>query len=212
MRALKTAALAGVILLPMSVTAFAADAIMEQPPEPQPAPVEAAPQQIWTGPYAGIFLGHNWTNFEGINADSDGLSGGAYAGYNWQFNNYVFGLEADLGYSDVEESAGGRSAQSELFGSARARAGVAFDPFLVYATGGLAVANAEYSELGDSDSNTHIGYTVGGGVEGLITENVTARLEYRYTDYGSEDYTLNNSTFSGGYDEHSVRAGIGLKF
>jgi outer membrane immunogenic protein len=113
----------------------------------------------------------------------------------------------------VEASAGGRDAEVGLFGSLRGRAGYSFNPFMVYATGGVAAADIEYTEAGVSDSNTQLGYTVGGGVEGFITDNVTARVEYRYTDYGSDSYDLGGvGTITSGYDEHSVRAGVGLKF
>ena len=221
MRALKIAGLATALTLPFAAGAYAADAIMSPPPAPPAAPIEAAPVQLWTGPYAGVFLGYNWGDHEDIlGDDSNGISGGAYAGYNYQFNNFVVGAEADIGYSDSEgdgiASVGGAAVAREgdvgVFGSLRARAGVAFNPFLIYATGGVAVADVEYTQPNGSDSATAVGYTVGGGVEGMVTDNITARLEYRYTDYGDDDYTIGADTFSSAYDEHSVRAGIGFKF
>lgn len=222
MRALKLAGLATAMVLPLTAGAFAADAIMAPPAPPAAAPIEAAPVQLWTGPYAGVFLGYNWGDHEDIvGDDTDGISGGAYAGYNYQFDNFVVGAEADLGYSDangegVATVTGGvpgvREGEMGLFGSVRARAGVAFNPFLIYATGGVAVADIEYNQFDGSDSSTAVGYTVGGGVEGMVTDNITARLEYRYTDYGSDDYNINGNSFSSAYDEHSVRAGVGFKF
>ncbi|WP_395588508.1 outer membrane protein, partial [Pseudomonas syringae group genomosp. 7] len=56
------------------------------------------------------------------------------------------------------------------------------------------------------------GYTVGAGVEAFVTNNITTRLEYRYTDYQSKDYDLDSGSFSRGYDENSVKLGIGVKF
>jgi outer membrane immunogenic protein len=215
MRALKLAGLATAMVLPFAATAYAADAIMEQPPQPPAAPiVQPEPVQLWTGPYAGVFLGYNWGQFEAIPGDrADDVSGGGYAGYNWQFDNVVVGVEGDLGYSAVEGGNGVVSSETGLFGSARVRAGVAFNPFLVYATGGVAAAEVEYGDGIGSDTETQLGYTVGAGVEGFVTDNITARVEYRYTDYGSEDFSLpTTGTFSSGYDEHSVRAGVGLKF
>ncbi|WP_099866460.1 outer membrane protein [Pararhizobium haloflavum] len=214
MRALKLAGLATAMVLPFAASAYAADAIMEPPAPPAAPQIEPAPVQLWTGPYAGVFLGYNWGDYEAIeDDDAEDLSGGAYAGYNWQVDNFVFGVEGDVGYSGVEGGNDFVSADPGVFGSVRGRVGYTFNPFMVYATGGVAAADIEYgNELG-SDSNTSVGYTVGGGVEGFVTDNITARVEYRYTDYGAEDYTLpGTGTFSSGYDEHSVRAGVGLKF
>ncbi|WP_281413066.1 MULTISPECIES: outer membrane beta-barrel protein [Aureimonas] len=94
----------------------------------------------------------------------------------------------------------------------RARVGIACDPILMFATAGLAVANNELTLDGSSDSATHLGWTVGAGVEAALRDNVTSRIEYRYTDFQSRDYDIGNVTISSGYDEHSIRAGLALKF
>lgn len=82
----------------------------------------------------------------------------------------------------------------------------------MFATAGLAVASNELSLSGSSDSATHLGWTVGAGVEAALRDNVTSRIEYRYTDFQSRDYDIGNVTISSGYDEHSIRAGLALKF
>ena len=63
---------------------------------------------------------------------------------------------------------------------------------LIYATGGLAVANVEVSidNLGFdgdnySDSDTLTGWTAGAGVEYRLTENVSVGAEYLYVDLGT---------------------------
>ena len=63
-----------------------------------------------------------------------------------------------------------------------------------------------------SDRKTAVGYTVGAGAETFVANNITARLEYRYTDYGHKDFDLDSGNISRGYDEHSVKVGIGYKF
>jgi outer membrane immunogenic protein len=46
----------------------------------------------------------------------------------------------------------------------------------------------------------------------MITNNITARVEYRYTDLGKKDYDLDSGRVSRGFDENSVKLGIGVKF
>lgn len=198
--------------------AHAADAVEAPPAPPAAAPVEYAPVAGWSGFYAGVFGGYSDGTFDTALGDIDakGWDGGVFTGYNMQSGNFVYGAEVDLGYSGVDGSAnfGGTtvSAEQKLFGSARARLGYAFDPFMVYGTGGIAATQVEAATATDTDKNTHIGYTVGAGAEALVTQNIFARTEYRYTDYKAKDYTLDGTTVSSGFDEHSIRAGIGFKF
>jgi outer membrane immunogenic protein len=207
-------ALAALLILPAPV--IAADLVA-----PEAAAPVAAPSYIWSGPYAGAFVGYNFANFDqsrGADFDGEGFVGGIYTGFNLQTNQFVYGIEADVGASGLDaggyDTATGApiSADANAFGSLRARVGVAYDPFLFFATGGLAVANAELSSNGDEDSNTHFGYTLGAGVEAQVTGNVSTRVEYRYSDYGSKTYDLGPVSTSTGFDEHSIRAGVALKF
>jgi outer membrane immunogenic protein len=59
---------------------------------------------------------------------------------------------------------------------------------LFYATGGLAYGQVNSSETISgspfSSSQTRVGYTVGGGIEGAIGGNWTAKLEYLFVDLG----------------------------
>ena len=210
--------LAILALLAVPRAALAADVVTELPPQPIEAP---APISIWSGPYAGAFIGYSSTNFDqstGADYDGGGIVGGAYGGYNFQTGPVVYGVEGDLGYSGFDATGiDGRAdlpvkAESNVFGSLRARAGVAYDPFLFFATGGVALADKELRVGDEEDDNTHVGYTVGAGVEAQVTPSLTSRLEYRYSDFNSKTYDLGPTTTSTGFDEHSVRAGLALKF
>lgn len=205
-------------MLALTAAAFAADAVMPEPPAPAAL---SEPSYIWSGPYAGGFVGYSGSDFDqdtGPDYDGDGFIGGVFAGYNLQTDQLVYGLEADIGYSGLDaggfDAATGApvTADSNAFGSLRARVGVAFDPFLFFATGGVAVANKELGANGAQDDNTHFGYTLGAGVETRVTDNIAARLEYRYSDFETKDYELGGVTTSTGFDENSVRAGLALKF
>jgi outer membrane immunogenic protein len=195
---------------------FAADAVEAPPAPPAAAPVQYAPTANWSGFYAGVFGGYNWGTFDSGagDIDAEGWSGGAFAGYNLQNGSLVYGVEADAGYSGADGAlAGGVVARQNGFGSLRGRIGYAFDPVLIYGTGGLAITSAEVDDGTVSDSNTHLGWTIGAGADTLITDNVFGRLEYRYTDYQSKDFTISGpATVSSGFSAHTVNAGIGVKF
>ena len=205
------AAAAGLVSAP----AFAADL---GSPEPLPAPalVEAAPVNDWTGFYLGALAGWSWGNADTDTVvgdiDADGWDAGAYAGANWQFGSYVVGAEADALFSGADGSEGGLDIEQGANGSLRARAGVALDQFLLYGTAGAAVTNVELSDAGGSDDQTLWGWTAGAGVETMLTQNITARVEYRYSDYQDETFTLGGGDVESDFDTHSVRAGVGVKF
>jgi outer membrane immunogenic protein len=79
----------------------------------------------------------------------------------------------------------------------RARAGVAFDRALIYATGGFAFA----------DDAT--GWTVGGGLEYAFTNNLSAKVEGLYVNLDQDDNFLgidNDAEFG------VVRAGLNFRF
>jgi hypothetical protein len=75
------------------------------------------------------------------------------------------------------------------FGTLRARAGVAFDRALIYATGGLAFSGADDNNrfgIG-SDDDINWGWTVGGGVEYAFTNNLTFKIEGLYVNLDQDD-------------------------
>jgi Opacity protein and related surface antigens len=192
--------------------ANAADAVDEIPQAPV-AIEEAAPVATWEGFYLGGYGQYNWGRFGGA-GDRDGqFGGGAFTGYNWQSGQIVYGVEADLGYSGNENNTiEGFRGEAGWNGSIRGRVGYDLNPFMIYGTAGLALQDNELSDGTTSDSKTGVGYTVGAGAEAFVTNNITARVEYRYTDYGTDRYDLSGGSVSKGFDDHSVRLGIGVKF
>jgi outer membrane immunogenic protein len=193
--------------------ANAADAV-EQIPQAPVAVEEPAPQVgNWQGYYLGATGSYDWGRFGGGSRDGDEIGGGLYTGYNWQSGQVVYGIEADVGYNGEKDNTGpGLEGEAGWNGSVRGRVGYDLNPFLIYGTAGVALQDNELSDGTSSDSNTAVGYTVGAGAEAFVTDNITARVEYRYTDFGSDDYNLDSGSFSKGYDDHSVKVGIGVKF
>src|SRR5262245_14203543 len=170
---MKQLLLAGVALS-LATAASAADLPARPYTKAPPAAVVAA--YNWTGFYIGAMGGYGWDS-----GNSSGGFGGGTIGYNWQFpgSQFVFGVEVDAAGANIKDSltgdiGGGVLATEELkinsFGSVTGRAGFALDAALIYAKGGFAWANRKDSvsvpALGMtfSDSQSHTGYTIGGGL------------------------------------------------
>jgi outer membrane immunogenic protein len=191
--------------------ALAADIYAPAPaPEASYAPAAA---YDWTGVFAGGLLGYGWgqANGSGADRDANGVTGGAYAGYDWQVSpSFVVGGEADITASGMEGKGNGLKVNNPWNSTFRAKAGFTMDRFMLYGTGGLSVGEVEVKKTsgGSSASEAKAGWTIGAGGEALITNSVTGRLEYRYTDYGTDNYKGNNVDFH----SNQVFAGVGLKF
>ena len=188
------AAALGLMAFLGTVPAFAADAVMEPPPAPA-VPMEEPPVNTWSGPYAGVSVGYG------------------FAGYNYQVGNIVAGAEADIGYSWEDGSNAGVTSESGVEGSLRARLGYVVSPnILLYATAGGAAKDLEVSGFGDSDSNTMIGWTAGAGADMMVTEQIFGRVEYRYTDFGSDTFSTSLGDADISDKDHRVTVGLGMKF
>lgn len=179
-----------------------------------------------------------------------GLLGGAQLGFNYQLDRFVFGAETDISLTDFEGSSSvtnpgpilpfatyTTSAEQRMkwFGTLRGRLGVAAtDSLLIYATGGLAYGETEYTanihrqailikfDVPVSATETKTGWTIGGGLEYALAKNWSVKGEYLYYDLGGTTITGNLTTFgvvtaaTATYSfetrGHIVRLGINYKF
>ena len=192
--------------------AAAADIPVYSPPPPE-AVYSPTSAYNWTGAYVGAQLGYGWGQASdvGLSWDADGVAGGVFAGYNvMPSTNFVLGVEGDLNATGMSGTLGSVKVANPWDATLRARAGFTIDRFLVYGTGGLAVGGVKVSSGGSSDSATRVGWTVGGGVEAAVTNTVTARLEYRYTDLGTD--TFSTAPGKVGFTSNQVLLGVGMKF
>ena len=209
-------------MLGLAATANAADLPRRYDPVPQRAFV---PVYNWTGFYIGINGGGAWGDFEWDSVGSFDVSGGMIGGtvgYNWQI---AHGSSASRATSTGPIStatrhaacAAGCKTSNNWLATVRGRVGYAFDRFLPYITGGLAVGNIKASQPGfTGGDDTNAGWTVGGGLEFVIAGNWTAKAEYLYVDLGKFNCGLacgnginpDNVTFS----THLVRGGVNFRF
>jgi len=217
---MKRLLLAGVAL---SVATAASAADMQARPYTKAPPAAVVAMYNWSGFYIGAMGGYGWDS-----GNSSGGFGGGTIGYNWQFpgSQFVFGIEVDAAGASIKDSltadiGGGVLATEELkinsFGSVTGRAGYALDAALIYAKGGFAWANRKdsISAFGTtiSDSQSHTGYTIGGGLEYLFTPNWSAKGEYMFTSLGSKTYNLGGDLFdSGTIDFHTIKVGVNYHF
>src|SRR6266852_8674497 len=86
-----TLGLAAVMLASVSVVSEAADA-SRAPAYRPPPPI---PFYNWTGFYGGAHLGVGWSD-DGGGGSSSGFLGGGQVGFNYQINQWVLGVEADI--------------------------------------------------------------------------------------------------------------------
>jgi len=179
------------------------------------ADVETPPAAYdWSGFYIGGHLGYGEANYSGEFGVSDpeepdpddlnlnGIAGGVQAGWNWQMDNFVFGVEADVTFTDWSDKVKNDEENTEfvegdvnLLATLRARAGVAVDNLLFYVTAGGAIADATYdatdqAEAPGSDSKVDfndIGFVAGGGAEWGLDERWTVRLEGLYYVFDDQE-------------------------
>lgn len=164
------------VLASASILALGASAAQAADLTYEAAPAAAAPAAFnWAGFYLGVHAGAAITDFEfssplgegNVSFDDTGFLGGVQAGYNWQFDNIVVGLQTDFAYTSAKigfdfEGPSGAEQKLEWLGTTTARLGYAFDNLLVYGKGGVAYGQSTFEipfEAGLSlqDSQWHVG-------------------------------------------------------
>jgi outer membrane immunogenic protein len=226
------------ILFAIAAALSVSPALAADLPPPGPAPVAPAyyksPEPAYYN-WSGFYLGINGGGAFGTSTWNDPVFGstggfstsgflvGGTVGGNYQFGSFVVGLEGDIDWANLSGSTTVTSCapyncatSSDWLGTARVRAGYAWDRILFYGTGGAAFGDIDaYSGYLPTASNSNIGWTVGGGIEGAFAPNWTAKVEYLYVDLGSMSCGFANcggTTTTVSLTENVIRAGINYKF
>jgi outer membrane immunogenic protein len=209
--------------------ASAADLPFKARPMPPPVPVFS-----WTGFYIGAHGGAGWGTVEtsadvGASLAAAGIPGvgfnlpltshsingflaGGTIGYNYQIgSNWLIGLEGDFSWADIKGTSDcliifACTTKVNWMADATVRLGfVALDRLLVYAKGGVAFADTDYTfgnsvtipttppttaSLTASVSDTRVGALFGFGAEYAFMPNWSAKLEYNFMDFGTERYNV----------------------
>jgi outer membrane immunogenic protein len=228
------------------------------------APPVAATAYSWTGFYIGVnggwaFDGNGTGNLIASDpllapsiaagtmianrgAKHEGGFGGGQIGYNWQMNQFVFGLETDIQGADIGKTTTtivndllpiDNSARDHIdwFGTARARLGFAAETALFYVTGGAAYGGVRSSvstisvpalpgaTFSGSSSDTRFGWSAGAGVEWAFAPSWSVRAEYLHVDLGRDNVVISDPAFPGvtatyrfHHEFDAVRVGVNYKF
>lgn len=206
------------------------------------APALAPVPMSWTGWYVGVSAGavsqqgdfsygidHNISPSAQKSTPATGFIGGGQVGYNFQSGNFVYGIEGDISGLTGKASIGGTigaagySQQISWLSTIRGRVGVAIGDTMPYFTAGLAIAGANnkwQATLDDpgalySDTSARLGWTVGGGIEHMLSRNWTIKFEGLWVDAGHKTVFRANSSSKQTQFTNSLviaRAGLNYKF
>ncbi|MFG1479475.1 outer membrane beta-barrel protein [Xanthobacter sp. V4C-4] len=194
------------------------------PPRLASGASDAAPAS-WTGFYLGSYVGAGsvdtrWGPATGLLSphppgSAAGLGSaaaavvGVQAGYNYQIGSYVLGVEGDLGSGFLfsrarclREWVSICTADTDVLATLTGRLGYVFDNVLLYGKAGAAFANTSSTVSGTGFSGQftgsafRTGWTAGGGVEIGLTPELSAKAEYAYLDFGTDDVALANGALA----------------
>ena len=170
----------------------------------------------WSGPFVGVDVGYTWTtdkknnnsrdgnHYYSKNEDNGGLIG-VNTGYNFMVNkNWLLGITGEYATYDAQDSYNNLQngvpnnvttvSSIEQKVSLLAKLGYLInDKTLLFVTGGYSTAemSRDYDQESPNRSEKHKdwqnGWTIGLGGDYFFYKNLSANLEYRYTDFGTDN-------------------------
>jgi outer membrane immunogenic protein len=191
----------------------------------QVAAQQASPS--WNGFYAGLNAGGLFGNtstsfagpagFGGLSGAGGGFAGGAQGGYNYLLGPVLLGGEIDFQGSTYAAGVNGgggfgpfnTTERTPWFSTMRARVGYPVGTVMPYLTGG-AVWGQRTIDGPLAASANYWTWTVGGGVEGLLADRWSMKLEYLYM--GTPSTSLLPGTMSETANNNLIRVGVNYHF
>jgi outer membrane immunogenic protein len=218
--------------------ASAGPTIAADMPVKGPIAATRAPVYDWTGLYIGEQVGAGWASnqitqtatggapnfppgFLDQTNNGRGMLGGGYAGYNYQVNRYIIGVDGDYSWSTLKGTSTdvglvvgpGNSAfnhvdKVEWIATAAGRLGYAVNNWMFFGRAGWAWAGFRRDSTGFltatgalvaniTDLDTRNGGTIGTGVEWGIAPSWSAKLEYDYVKFNRSDFTGTTTAANG---------------
>ena len=182
---------ASALAIAICAPANAAD-ISRRPPPPPPPLMQ--PIYGWNGFYVGGHVGGAAVSedvtddFVTFSTNPSGVLGGLQAGYNFQIAPYwLLGIEGELSWTSASATTFEFHSHHNWYDTLDGRLGYVMGPWLLYGKGGAAWMNADFSEPFRSISVTRTGWNVGAGVEFMFSPQWSAKAEYTFLDFGTEN-------------------------
>ena len=210
---------AATVLSALLVTSLAANAadmrVKAKPPPPMPPPFS------WSGFYIGGNLGGAWVHGDATDSlfgldfghsDNNGVFiGGGQVGFNYQFSNFVLGVEGDFDWAANNNNTSNGvfvpvlgqtiqvTANNRWVTTLAARLGVAVDRMLFYGKAGGGWVGADSfrvtnlttgASISGSNGNTNGGWLVGAGFEWAFADSWSARFEYDFLGLSSRTFAV----------------------
>jgi outer membrane immunogenic protein len=185
----------------------------------------------WNGPSPFDISDRNLIEKRAANdLDTGGGEAGGFIGYNYQWQKWVFGVEAAGGYLWLRDSDNtgtflnpfststysvATSLKTHYLFTFAPRIGYAFCRWLPYVTGGLAVGDIVFDQAiiqhnafgqeKSSVSQTNAGWMVGGGLQYALTDHWSIRAQYQYIDLDCADFHSSEFVIYTGKHEACLR-------
>ncbi|HUK36526.1 MAG TPA: carbohydrate porin, partial [Vicinamibacterales bacterium] len=182
----------------------------------QQPPAAADQPSDWTGAYvgmqAGVFGGapslfHAFSLVDGSGSHFGSLNAGA----DYQVRPHLtIGVAGDISFA-AEPLAVPSDLSPELFGSVRGRLGYSTRKWLAYSTGGLAWTRTQVAIDGGANDlvfTGHRGWTIGAGIERMLTSRWRIDAEYLYSHFGQTELTPRPDSTASGLSLHQLRLGV----
>jgi opacity protein-like surface antigen len=193
----------------------------------------SVPLYNWGGFYLGPNVGGAFgtesvsTPFGGFSTDPSGVLGGVELGYNFLLSpNWLLGIECTLEWTSAQGNAvipnpvaaATITSTHDWYDTLDGRLGFIQGPWLYYAKGGAAWMAARDAVTGNfigvtagtTVASTRAGWTVGAGVEYLFPSGWSAKIEYDYLDFGTQNLLFTNVGSMVGFNTqvHEVKLGV----
>jgi opacity protein-like surface antigen len=186
----------------------------------------------WSGLYVGANLGGAFGSetatvptLGSFSTDPSGVLGGGQMGYNFMFSpHWLLGVEGEVDLTSAKGNvvvpnpiaAATIISNPNWFDSLEGRLGFVQGPWLYYVKGGAAWMAANYrvsATFGGVTSDATVnsyrpGWTIGAGVEYMLSPWWSAKFEYDFLDFGSQNLTIGIPVVGFNTQVHEFKLGV----
>ena len=185
----------------------------------------------WSGPYIGMDFSAGGAGSDvgrgpgtkKLNTNTGSMLIGGHTGYNFQpfggaaNSGWMLGTEIGLSYGHfnstrTDATLGTVKFKADFLGSARLRAGYAWDQTYLYASAGLGLSNLALQPAGKRKKDITAGLTFGVGLEYAIDRNWSARIEGNIYDFSGNSYRFAGTKRKVDQGLVQVKLGISYRF